>query len=126
MPKKKNDVNIKKYKKILLEKKNRILGDVRQLESEVLNQSLKDASGDITGYSTHSADSATDSADREVMLDIASSEQRLLKNIEHALKRIENGMYGFCELCNSRISDARLNAKPESIVCIDCKKKYDL
>jgi len=126
MPKKKINVDIKKYKKKLIEKKNRILGDVKQLESEVFNTSLKDASGDITGYSTHGADAATDSADREVMLDIASSEQRLLKNIDHALKRIENGLYGSCELCNSRISDARLDAKPESIVCIDCKKKYDL
>jgi len=126
MSKKKNDVNLKKYKKKLTEKRTRILGDVRQLESEVLNTSLKDASGDLTGYSTHEADAATDSADRDVMLDIASSEQRLLKNIQHALKRIKDGVYGFCELCNARISDARLDAKPESIVCIDCKKKYDL
>jgi len=126
MTKKKNDVNVKKYKKKLVEKENRILGDVRQLESEVLNTSLKDAAGDITGYATHGADAATDSADREVMLDIASSEQKLLRNIEHAMKRIKEGLYGYCELCNSRISDARLDAKPESIVCIDCKKKYDL
>ncbi len=126
MTKKKNNVNVKKYKKKLVEKENRILGDVRQLESEVLNTSLKDASGDISGYATHGADAATDSADREVMLDIASSEQRLLRNIEHAMKRIDEGVYGYCELCNSRISDARLDAKPESIVCIDCKKKYDL
>ncbi|RLD10281.1 MAG: hypothetical protein DRI44_06420 [Chlamydiae bacterium] len=126
MPKKKNDVNLKKYKKKLMEKKIRILGDVRQLESEVLNNSLKNASGDLTGYSTHEADSATDSADRELMLGIASSEQRLLKNINHALKRIEDGVYGYCELCNARISDGRLDAKPESIICIDCKKKYDL
>ena len=126
MPKKKNDVNIKKYKKILIQKKNRILGDVLQLESEVLNKSLKDASGDLTGYSTHQAGAATDSSDRETMLGIASSEQRLVNNIEHALQRLEKGGYGFCELCNSRISDARLDAKPESLVCIDCKKKYDL
>ena len=126
MPRTKNDVDLKKYRKKLVDKKNRILGDVMQLENEAFNTSLKDASGDITGYSTHGADAATDSADREVMLDIASSEQRLLKNIEHALKRIEDGLYGKCELCNSRISDARLDAKPESIVCIDCKKKYDL
>ena len=126
MPKKNNNVNLKKYKKKLTEKKTRILGDVRQLESEVLNTSQKDAAGDLTGYSTHEADAGTDSADRDVMLDIASSEQRLLKNIQHAMKRIDDGLYGYCELCNVRISDARLDAKPESIVCIDCKKKYDL
>jgi len=126
MPRKKIDVDFKKYKKKLMDKRNRILGDAMQLENEVFNTSLKDASGDITGYSTHGADAATDSADREVMLDIASSEQRLLKNIEHALQRITDGLYGKCELCNSRISDARLDAKPESSVCIDCKKKYDL
>ena len=126
MPKKKNDIDLKKYKKILLDKKKRILSDVIQLEEEGLNKSLKEASGDITGYSTHSADSATDSAEREVILTLASSEQKLLRDIDHALIRIEKGTYGTCELCNCRISDGRLEAKPESVLCIDCKKKYNL
>lgn len=117
---------MKKYKRILIDKRKRIFGDVQQLEEEVLNKSLKEASGDITGYSTHSADSATDSADREVILSLASTEQKLLRDIEHALERIAKGTYGVCELCNTQISDARLEAKPESALCIDCKKKYNL
>ncbi len=126
MPKKKNEIDMKKYKRILIDKRKRIFGDVQQLEEEVLNKSLKEASGDITGYSTHSADSATDSADREVILSLASTEQKLLRDIEHALERIAKGTYGVCELCNTQISDARLEAKPESALCIDCKKKYNL
>ena len=120
------DVNIKKYKKKLLEKKARITGDVTQLENEVLHSSPKDAAGDLSGYSIHEADAGSDASGRETLLGIASTEQKLLKNIEHALQRIKAGLYGTCELCAARISDDRLDAKPESTICIDCKKKYDL
>ena len=123
MPKKKNDIDLKKYKKILLDKKKRILSDVIQLEEEGLNKSLKEASGDITGYSTHSADSATDSAEREVILTLASSEQKLLRDIDHALIRIEKGTYGTCEECGGEINIERLKIHPAARRCMKCSER---
>jgi DnaK suppressor protein len=114
------------YKKMLLEKKARILGDVDQLQSETLKNSQREASGDLSAYSLHMADLGSDAAERELMLQLASSEQKQLQNINHALERIENGTYGTCELCGCVISHSRLEAIPEATICITCMKKYDL
>ena len=77
------------YKKILLENKARILGDVEHLENGSLHNSQRDSSGDISGWSTHMADAGTDAAERETMLKLAATEQELVEKINHALKRLE-------------------------------------
>ena len=53
------------YKKLLLEKREELLGDISQISEETLKKSQKDASGDISGYTFHMADVATDNYDRE-------------------------------------------------------------
>ncbi len=114
------------YKKILLENKARILGDVEHLENGSLHNSQRDSSGDISGWSTHMADAGTDAAERETMLKLAATEQELVEKINHALKRLEEGVYGLCELCNGEITEDRLKAIAESTVCIKCMEKYNL
>jgi len=114
------------YKKILLENKARILGDVENLENGSLHNSQRDFSGDISGWSTHMADAGSDAAERETLLELAASEQKLVEKINHALKRLENGEYGSCELCNGEISEDRLKAIADSTVCMKCMEKYNL
>jgi DnaK suppressor protein len=48
-----------------------------------------------------------------------------LNDISEALKRIDLGTYGFCTNCGKPISHARLEARPESTLCIDCQKKRE-
>lgn len=74
----------------------------------------------------HMADMGSDAAERELMLQLASSEQERVERINHALERLDNGSYGDCELCNKKISMQRLEAMPEATVCMKCMKKYDL
>jgi len=114
------------YKKVLLEDKARILGDVEQLENDSLRSSQRDSAGDITGWSTHMADVGTDAAERETTLELAASEQKIVEKINHALKRLEDGLYGSCELCNGEISEDRLDAIADSTVCMKCMDKYNL
>ena len=66
-------------------------------------------------------DQASAESDRNLLLRLRGREQRLLKKIEEALKRIEDGTFGICESCGEKISIKRLQARPVTTLCIDCK-----
>jgi RNA polymerase-binding transcription factor DksA len=63
-------------------------------------------------FSTHLGDAATDTFDRDLTLGLVSFEQEKLYEIEPALKRIDDGSYGICELTGQPIPKTRLNAIP--------------
>lgn len=121
-----NKKDLKKFQDILLNMKERILGSLNHLEGENLKQSQKDASGDLSGYSTHLADAASDSYDREFALNLASKEGSILYDIDFALKRIEDGSYGSCELCEKDIPVRRLQAVPYAKLCIKCQELEEM
>jgi RNA polymerase-binding transcription factor DksA len=72
----------------------------------------EDASEDTPEYSVHMADAGTDSFDRDLVLGLASFEQEVLYEVDAALKRIEDGTYGICELTGRPIPWKRLEAIP--------------
>ena len=72
----------------------------------------KDALEEHPTFSTHQADAATDSYDRDLALGMLSSEQDALKEVDEALERIQNGTYAVCELTGKPIEDSRLEAIP--------------
>jgi len=119
-------INYEKYRKMLLEKRKRILGDVEQIEKQSLMNSQRDASGDLSDYSLHMADVGSDAAERETMLGLASAQQKMIEKIDRALERIEQGTYGICELCGCQIEPERLDALPEANICMKCMRKYNL
>ena len=71
------------------------------------------------------ADVATDSYDREFSLGIASSEHKVLYEIEDSLKRIEDGSYGMCESCTKPVAKTRLKALPYTRLCKKCQEKLE-
>lgn len=71
------------------------------------------------------ADAAVDTANDEINSQLAELEARELGQIENALKRIELGVYGRCEICQEKISEARLNALPYTSTCIDCQRESE-
>ena len=105
----KKDLDIFKAKLLFIQAK--ITGDVSHLEQDAL-MNTRDASGDLSGYSFHMADVATDNFDQELNLGLASSEQNILNRIDNALKRIEEGTYGYSIKSGKPISKKRLNAVP--------------
>jgi len=66
----------------------------------------------VPPYSMHMADSATDEFNQEMALSQLSTEQNALYEIEEALRRLQDGTYGLCELTGQRISEKRLKAVP--------------
>jgi DnaK suppressor protein len=77
-----------------------------------MNGLAKESAQEMAGYSLHMADSGTDNFDRDFALSLLSSDQDAIYEIEEALKRIEKGTYGICELTTKPIPRARLEAIP--------------
>lgn len=68
-------------------------------------------------------DQASDDNEVHVNLRLLQIDAKLLRAIEAAIGRIENGSYGRCSICEEEISLARLNAVPWTSVCLACKEK---
>ena len=112
-------------KEKLLEEKVQIMAELDVFKDEGLNKSFKDSSGDLSGYSFHMADMASDLHDREMSLGLAEGERERLYAINDAIKRIEEGTYGTCDYCNESISKQRLKVMPQAKYCIKCQEKEE-
>jgi DnaK suppressor protein len=66
-------------------------------------------------------DRASLESDRNFLLRIRDRERKLIAKIREGLERIENGTFGICEVCGDEISEERLEARPVTTLCIDCK-----
>lgn len=113
------------FKKLLTDLRKKLVGDIQQIEGETLNTNQKDASGDLSGYSFHMADAATDSFDRELNIGLASSEQQLLNDVDAALGKIEEGTYGICEKYGIAITKKRLLATPYVRYCLQAQEEEE-
>jgi len=107
------------FKKMLLEKRREILGNVMEFEDEALKKSRLDATGDLSSMPIHMADLGTDNYEQEFALGLLDSERKLLREIDAALERIENGTYGICEGTGKKIPKARLEAQPWARYCVE-------
>jgi RNA polymerase-binding transcription factor DksA len=104
--------DLKVYKDLLLKLRDRIVDEISFLANDSLNRSQKDASGDLSSYSFHMADQGTDNFDREFAANLLSSEQDVLYEIDEALRRIDQGTYGICEMSGKPIEKERLKVLP--------------
>lgn len=121
-PKKMSSQELKFYKALLLKERENSGGELSHIAKDSLNRSQRDASGDLSGYSYHMADVASDNYEIEFSLGRATDEQKLLYSIDEALRRINEKTYGNCLQCSKPISKKRLRAVPHTELCIDCQK----
>lgn len=110
-----------KFKKLLLDLRDHLIDGVNFLASDNLKRSNREASGELSGYSLHMADAGTDNFDREFALSLVSNEQDALYEIEEALKRLETGSFGVCQMCEKLIRKERLEAVPFARMCVQCQ-----
>ncbi len=66
-------------------------------------------------------DQAVAELDNSFLLRLRGREQKLLKKIDEAISRIDGGTYGVCESCGGQINTKRLEARPVTTLCIECK-----
>jgi DnaK suppressor protein len=113
------------FRKLLMLRKDQLLEQIKHLSEDTLKKSQREASGDISGYTYHMADVATDSYDREFSMGLASNERQVLYEFDDAMKKIEDGTFGVCEDCKDLISKSRLKAVPYARMCIKCQEKKE-
>ena len=104
------------YKALLTQKINELLSEAGKTVSEMTNgkENYPDPN-----------DRASLEADRNFELRIRDRERKLIMKMQEAIKRIEEGVFGICEVCGGQISEKRLMARPVTTLCIDCKTKQE-
>lgn len=110
-----------KYEKLLLAERERLSNGIRNIEESALHESVRETTGDLYSY----AETGTDNFERETALNIATNESARLRDVEDALKRIDEGNYGICEGCECQIPKKRLEVFPAARYCIECKSKIE-
>jgi RNA polymerase-binding protein DksA len=113
------------FRRVLLEKRRLLLGDVNTLEKAALQNSRQDASGDLSKMPLDMADIGSDNYEQEFNLGLMETEQATLGEIEAALERIEKKQFGKCVSCGGPIPKARLKVKPHAKYCIECKRREE-
>ena len=113
MKKKEQDV----YKQKLAARRNEIVRKLSNFRSES-NEVETDVAQDL-------ADKAESSYTKEFLLSLSDAEREQLFLIDSALRRIDGGEFGQCQLCQKEISKKRLNALPWTPLCIECQEKSE-
>ena len=117
--------DLKVFKELLLKKKAALARGIEHIANDALKTSQRDAAGDLSAYSLHMADMATDNYDREFALNIAGNEQKVLHRIDEALEKIDANNFGLCESCGKKISKVRLKVVPYAELCVPCQEKQE-
>jgi len=108
------------------------LTDYKKLLQQRLSELLSEADRTVKNISETEADTSSDPTDQAVqeldrnrLLRFKDRERKLIRKIEKAINRIDEGTYGNCEACTSPISEARLKARPMTTLCIDCATELE-
>ncbi len=110
--KKLNKKDLEYFRKKLLDEKQRVLKEMEALNSNNLMQSISEQSGEVSRYTYHLGDTASLSYGREFSMGLAERQQKYLEEIDQALERIEQGIYGICKVTGELIPIERLEEVP--------------
>lgn len=106
---------MQEIKKVLIAQKEALLDEAEEALNALPGQTVFPDLGD----------QATAETERSFMLRLRGRERRLLKKIENAIERIEQGIFGICEKCGSEIDIRRIEARPVTTLCIECKMQQE-
>ena len=101
------------------------LNDIRSGFDDLGRESEAESLGELSSSDQHQADVGTETFDREKDLSILEQVEAELADVEHALRRLDDGSYGTCEACGKVIDEARLEALPAARFCLDDQSKAE-
>lgn len=108
---------LKRFKKILEEKRDALIKNAEQTIAEDMTLDANDLPDEMDLASSEYIQSFT--------FRLRGREKVFLQKIERALKKIDDGSFGTCENCDEEISVKRLEARPETTLCIRCKEDQE-
>ncbi|MEZ4295733.1 MAG: TraR/DksA C4-type zinc finger protein [Polyangiaceae bacterium] len=112
-----NKAHLKKFKTMLEEKRDEIVKKAKQTLSEDMMLDANDLPDEMDLASSEYLQSFT--------FRLRGREKSFLDKIEKALAKIEDGSFGNCEECGEEITVKRLEARPETTLCIRCKEDQE-
>ena len=112
-----NQKEMKRFKKMLEDSKIALLQSAKKTLMEESNFDTDDLPDEI--------DLASSEYTQSMVFRLRDREKFLLKKIDDAMARIENGTFGICEICEEEISVKRLEARPVTTMCIRCKEEQE-
>ncbi len=121
-----NAKDLASFRKVLLSVREKLAGNVNSMEDEALKKSRQDAAGDLSNVPFHMADLGTDNYERDLMIHLIQNGEEELKSIDAALEKLEDKTFGICEICDKKITKARLMARPYAKLCLGCQQMEEL
>ena len=116
-PEKLDKKTIDRFRKILLKERERIIGDVKQMD-ESSKEMGTDGIQDI-------GDEAATIYNKQILLTLNENERMRLRELDEALDRIESETYGICEECGEPVGLKRLEVRPVAKYCVPCLTKLE-
>lgn len=107
------------FKKRLEELRRQLTNAIRETSEDVKNIDQ------TKGYSQHQADEGTDDFGRTINLEISNTESLVLRQVERALEKIDEGTYGLCDITGKDIPIKRLEAVPYATMTVDAQDKFE-
>src|SRR5438094_7462029 len=120
---KKLDPFTRKQKQKLLELRDMMVDSMAGVAQGTLRSRAEGS--EASAFGMHQADAGSDAYDRDFALSLLSQEQDALYEIDEALKRIELGTYGVCEMSGKPIPHTRLEAIPFARFTVDCQSQLE-
>ena len=118
-------IDTEHFRERLLEERKRVQGAIDYLQRENAG-SDDDVTADFTsGVDNHTADTATETVDREIDYTLEENSERVLAAIDAALRRIDDGSFGVCRSCGNAIEPDRLQYLPYATLCIEDKRREE-
>ncbi len=114
---------IKAQKQKILDLHDSLLDSMNGVAKDTLRSRAEGS--EASAFGMHQADAGSDAYDRDFALNLLSQEQDALYEIEEALKRIELGTYGICEISGKEIPKARLEALPFARYTVECQAEIE-
>jgi DnaK suppressor protein len=110
------------YRDLLLAKRRELVGDMSSMEREALQRG---GSSNLSNLPMHMADMGTDNYEQEFTLGLMEKDRNLLREINSALAKIQDGSFGICEGTGNPINKARLEAQPWARFSIEYARKME-
>ena len=110
---------LEQFKQRLIDLRNHITEMLRGKTAEVKEPD------EPRGYSQHQADEGTDDFGKTISLEVTNKEFVILKQIDRALEKIEEGTYGICDVSGEEIPRARLEAVPYATMTVKAQEKLE-
>ena len=111
-------------KKRLEDERDRIVAELNKIGIKDPNASEEDWNARYVDVGSDTADNAYEVDQFATNKSIEHELEKSLRDINKALKRVEDGTYGVCKYCSEEVNEKRLEARPDASSCIACKKTF--